>query len=265
VEPALWQTCPIQEAMKLMGYNRPVEWMAVGAREHKTQLVPILSSPRPFADLLRVMPLQDRTDCWRHDDGSPAPCSLWFNEVKLSIEALQLTRYAQVAQLGVDILPAQPKSLPLAQSQSQCHRIKRLESIALGRSQKSAGLGGSERLDFIGWNAGPINQCRRISVTLLAASSVTDPAGGATSYTWALCFQPTVAAGLLFVDILASLLSRPELSDRDIALDSVRQFIRSRPPFGVGPPGRNGFTNPGINATAARIDLPIYRGTHFIA
>lgn len=37
------------------------------------------------------MHLQDRADRWGHDDGSPAPCRLWFNKVKLSIEALQRT------------------------------------------------------------------------------------------------------------------------------------------------------------------------------
>jgi RHS repeat-associated protein len=78
-------------------------------------------------------------------------------------------------------------------------------------------------------------------------------------------FHPiTVIEGLLGLAALENMLTRRELGMRNLAFDAARAWIISRPPMGAGPPGRSGFTNPGISGSVARVDVAIFSGTNFI-
>jgi RHS repeat-associated protein len=73
----------------------------------------------------------------------------------------------------------------------------------------------------------------------------------------------TVMQGLAALAQLQAQLTPRELRDRSVALDAAASWIANRPPYGAGPPGKSGFTNPGKSGNDARVDVEILGGVNF--
>jgi hypothetical protein len=82
---------------------------------------------------------------------------------------------------------------------------------------------------------------------------------------WLLRQPPTASLGVALLDRLWGRLTRRRQKVRNIAYAQLRNFIVSRPPYGLQTGFSRSWTNPGVRGRDARLDLEVKAGTAFVA
>src|ERR1700680_4099218 len=108
----------------------------------------------------------------RHCQRPSAPLSLQVDQLKLSVDSLELLPPVDVAGSQVDVLPSQPKCLALAQADSQGNRVKGAQPVVCQCVEQLSCLGAVQRLDFIAFTARAIDEACGTSTQIAPPDSL---------------------------------------------------------------------------------------------
>ena len=130
------------------------------------------------------MSLQCLYRCQWKCNRPPALLRLRLDQLQFAVHPLQGSANCQGSCRKVDIFPSEPQGFTLAQPNSQSHRVKCFEAVPSDFLKKFPRLLSRERLDFVCFNAGCIDQggsvscCQARAAVGRRAAQVAGPNGG---------------------------------------------------------------------------------------
>src|ERR1017187_1381260 len=135
-----------------------MEWPPQLRGEHEVLISPRLPHQRPLSVLADAM-LTQRAHCQRRKlNGPSAAGRLRFDEHELAVDCLERVADAEDACVEVDVLPAEPESLALAEPDSERDGKQCLQSITTNRGKQTLGLVRVQRGNLVAADAWRLDQ-----------------------------------------------------------------------------------------------------------